>query len=153
MYQLIMRKTSVIALLSAMVLVGSLMGCKKTSTPPVSELIAKVWTASKVEENNVTVYTKGGTANVRDYTKFKLDLSKPPAVSYTDYDGANTFVGQYAVPDDQTLNLTNLNPAPSDGPSISFTINSIDDNNLVITSKTTRLKTGGTINKYTLTSP
>lgn len=151
MYQLIMRKTSVIALLSAMVLVGSLMGCKKTSTPPVSELIAKVWTATKVEENNVTVYTKGGTTNVRDYTKFKLDLSKAPTASYTEYEG-NTFVGQYAVPDDQTLNLTNLNPPPSDGPAISFTINSIDDNNLVITKTKGSLKTGGTINKYTLTS-
>ncbi|CAN5385498.1 hypothetical protein BH09BAC4_BH09BAC4_35420 [soil metagenome] len=134
-----------------MVLVGSLMGCKKTSTPPVSELIAKVWTATKVEENNVTVYTKGGTTNVRDYTKFKLDLSKAPTASYTEYEG-NTFVGQYAVPDDQTLNLTNLNPPPSDGPAISFTINSIDDNNLVITKTKGSLKTGGTINKYTLTS-
>ncbi|GAB4036617.1 hypothetical protein GCM10028774_29370 [Spirosoma jeollabukense] len=127
------------------------MGCKKTSTPPVSELIAKVWTATKVEENNVTVYTKGGTSNVRDYTKFKLDLSKAPTASYTEYEG-NTFVGQYAVPDDQTLNLTNLNPPPSDGPTIPFTINSIDDNTLVITKTKGSLKTGGTINKYTLTS-
>ncbi|WP_093830181.1 hypothetical protein [Spirosoma endophyticum] len=146
-----MRKTSVIALLSAMVLVGSLTGCKKTSTPPVSELIAKVWTATKVEEDNVTVYIKGGASNIRDYAKFKLDLSKPPAVSYTEYDG-NTFVGQYAVPDDQTLSLTNLNPPPSDGPAVSFTINSIDDNNLVITRTKGSLKTGGKINKYTLTS-
>ena len=135
-----------------MVLVGSLLGCKKTPTPPVSELIAKVWTASKVEENNVTVYTRGATTQIRDYSKFKLDLSKPPAVSYTEYEG-NTFVGQYAVPDDQTLNLTNLNPALSDGPSVSFTINAIDDNNLVITKTKGSLKTGGTVNKYTLTSP
>jgi len=153
MYQLIMRKTSVIALLSAILLVGSLLGCKKSSPPPVSERIAKVWTASKVEENNVTVYTKGGTSNVRDYTKFQLDLSKSPAVSYTEWD-ANKFVGQYTVPNDQTLVLSNLNPSPTgDNGTITYTINSIDDSNLVLTRTTASLKTGGTTNKYTLTSP
>lgn len=90
---------------------------------------------------------------MRDYTKFKLDLSASPAARYTEYDG-NLFTGQYSVPNDQTLTLTNLNPSPTgDNGTVSFTINSIDDSNLVLTRTTTSLKTGGKINKYTLTSP
>ncbi|WP_461107982.1 hypothetical protein [Spirosoma koreense] len=150
-----MRKTSVTTLLSAIVLVGLFAGCKKTSTPPVSELIAKVWTASKVEENNVTVYTRGATSQIRDYSNFKLDLSKSPSVSYTEYE-KTTFVGQYTVPSDNKLVLSNLNPPPSGSNpvgTVEFTINSIDDNNLKITGTSNNLKTGGTINVYTLTSP
>ena len=147
-----MRQSPSTALLSTFLLVSLLMGCKKPATPPVLERTAKVWTASKVVEDNVTVYTKGGTTQIRDYSKFRLDLSRPPAVSYTEYEG-NTFVGQYSIPDDQSLSLTNLNPPLSDGPAVSFTINLIDDNNLVITKTKTSLKTGCKINKYTLTSP
>ena len=149
-----MRKTSVITLLSAIVLVGLFAGCKKTPPTPVSDLIAKVWTVSKVEENSVTVYTRAGSnANVRDYSKFKLDLSKPPAVTYTEYEGS-TFSGQYAVPSDTRLVLSNLNPQPtgSNG-TVEYTINSIDENNLKLTRTTASPKTGGTVNVYTLTNP
>lgn len=148
-----MRKTSLIAYLSATLFVGLLMGCKGDKTPPVSERIAKIWTARSVDENSVTVYTKGGASNVRDYSKFTLNLSSAPTVNYTEFDG-NTFVGQYSVPTDTRLVLTNLSPSPSGtNGSIEFTINSISDNELVITRTTTSQKTGGTINKYTLTTP
>ena len=148
-----MRKTSVIALLLATVFVGLLTGCKKSPPPPVSELIAKVWTVSKVEENNVTVYTRGAASNVRDYSNFKLNLSSPPSVSYTEYD-KNTFNGQYTVPSDTRLVLSNLNPQPtgSNG-TVEFTINSIDESNLKLTGTTPSPKTGNTTNVYTLTSP
>lgn len=148
-----MRNTHFILFVSALTLFSLVMGCKSKKVAPVSERIAKIWTASKVEANGTTIYTKGGTTNVFDYKNFKLDLSSPPTVRWTELDGSLVFVGQYSLPDDKTLQLTNLNPVPSDGASITFTINSIDDNNLNLTRKTSSLKTGGTINTYSLTNP
>ncbi|MVM40072.1 hypothetical protein GO730_24695 [Spirosoma sp. HMF3257] len=148
-----MRKTYFVAFLSVLTLFSLLMGCKGNKVAPVSERIAKVWTASKVDENSTTVYTKGGTNNIRNYTGFKLDLSAAPTVKYTEYDG-NTFTGQYSLPDDNTLKLTNLNPSPTgDNGTITFTINSIDDSNLKLTRTTASQKTGNTTNVYTLTNP
>ncbi|QMW02409.1 hypothetical protein [Spirosoma foliorum] len=149
-----MRKTYSIAFLSVLTLFSLLvMGCGGSKVAPVSERIAKVWTASKVDENSTTVYTKGGTTNIRNYTSFKLDLSSPPTVVYTEFDG-NKFTGQYSLPDDNTLKLTNLNPSPTgDNGTITFTINSIDDSNLKLTRTTASQKTGNTTNVYTLTNP
>lgn len=148
-----MRKTTLITFLSVTVLVGLLMGCGGTKTPPVSERIAKVWSARTVDENSVTVYTKGGTSNVRDYAKFKLDLSAAPTVKYTEFDG-NLFTGQYSVPSDTRLVLTNLNPSPTGANgTVEFTINSISDTELVLTRTTASQKTGNTTNKYTLSNP
>lgn len=154
MQQLTMRKTSVIVLLLATVLVGILAGCKKESPPPVSELIAKNWTASKVEENSVTVYNRSSTtANIRDYSKFRLNLSSPPTANYTDWDGIQS-TGKYSVPTDQRLVITDMTPQlTGTNGTIEFTINSIDENNLKITRTAASPKTGNTINVYTLTSP
>lgn len=152
-----MRKTLVISLFSTLALIGLLTNCKKPSTPPVSELIAKVWTVSKVESNGTTVYTRGGSTNAVDYSNFRLDLSTGTTVKYTEFD-KNVFNGNYTLPSDTQLTLTNLNPAPTGtGPNgsgtISFTINAIDENNLKITRTTTSVKTGNTTNVYTLTNP
>ena len=150
-----MRKTHYIPFLSLFILLGALMGCSGNKPAPVSERIAKIWTASKVDENKITVYTRGGASNVRNYTAFKLDLSQAPTVRFTDFDG-NTFVGKYSLPSDTRLVLTDLNPAPTsptNSTTIEFTINSIDDNNLSLSRTTTSLKTGGTLNDYTLTNP
>ncbi|WP_080059530.1 hypothetical protein [Spirosoma aerolatum] len=150
-----MRKTYFIGFFSVVSVFSLLMGCKGNKVAPVSERIAKIWTASKVDENSTTVYTKGATSNIRDYSKFSLDLSKAPTVVYKDYDGATvSFTGQYSLPDDNTLKLTNLNPAPTGtNGTITFTINSIDDNNLKLTRTDVSQKTGGTTNVYTLTNP
>ncbi len=148
-----MRTTHFTAFLSIVALFTVLTGCGGKKVPPVSERIAKVWTASKVDENKVTVYTKGGTANVRNYTTFKLDLSKAPTVQYTEYDG-NTFVGKYSVPTDTRLVLNDLTPSPTGANgTIEFTINSIDDNTLSLSRTTASQKTGGTTNDYSLTNP
>ena len=157
MQQFTMRKTLVISLFSTLALIGLLTNCKKTSTPPVSELIAKVWTVSKVEANGTTVYTRGGTSNVQDYSNFRLDLSTGNTVKYTEFD-KSVFNGQYTLPSDTQLTLINLNPAPTGTGSngsgtISYVINSIDESNLKITRTTASVKTGGTTNVYTLTSP
>ncbi|WP_461096553.1 hypothetical protein [Spirosoma luteolum] len=149
-----MRKTSFVTFLSVWVLVGLLMSCGGSKTPPVSERIAKIWTARIVEENTSTVYTRGGTTNIRPtYSNFKLDLSSPPTVKLTEFDG-NTFVGQYSLPTDQQVTLTALQPAPTGtNGTITFTINSLSDTELVLTRTTTSQKTGGTTNKYTLSNP
>lgn len=148
-----MRKTSVIVLLLVTVFIGSLTGCKKESAQPVSELIAKNWTLSKVEENNVTVYTRGATGNVRDYSKFRFNLSSSPTANYADWDGVST-TGKYTVPTDTRLVLSDMTPQlTGTNGTIEFTINSIDENNLKITRTTGSSKTGNTINIYTLTNP
>lgn len=148
-----MRKTSVIVLLLATVFVGLVTGCKKPSAPPVSELIAKVWTVSKVEENGATVYTRGATGNIRDYSKFRLNLSSSPTANYADWDGVST-TGKYTLPTDTRLVLTDMTPQlTGTNGTIEFTINSIDENNLKITRTTTSPKTGNSINIYTFTNP
>jgi uncharacterized membrane protein len=154
MQQLTMRKTSFIAFFAVVALINLLTGCGKKKVAPVSERIAKVWTARIVEENSATVYTRGATANVRNYTSFKLDLSKPPVATYTEFDN-NTFTGQYSIPSDTRLLLTNLNPVPSGATSgsIEFTIVSLTDTELKITRTTPSLKTGNTTNTYTLSNP
>ena len=150
-----MRKTYYTASLAVTALFVLLMGCKGNSPAPVRERIAKVWTASRVDESSVTVYTRGGTSNVRPtYANWKLDLSNFPTVVYTEWDGT-VFRGQCSLPDDNTLVLTGLNPPPtgSTNATLTFTINSIDDSNLKITGTAGSAKTGGTTNAYTLTNP
>lgn len=150
-----MRKTSFTAFLSIIALFLAFTGCKKTKTPPVSERVAKVWTARVVNHSSSTVYTRGGTSNVQPgYSNFKLDLSSPPTVRYTEYDG-NTFVGQYSVPSDDRIVLTALNPAPSGetNGTIEFSITGISDTELKLSRSTASQKTGGTINDYTLSNP
>ncbi|GAB3247382.1 hypothetical protein GCM10027347_02950 [Larkinella harenae] len=134
-------------------IVTILTGCKQNKVKPMSERIAKAWTAQKVEENNVVVYTKGGTSNVRPgYSQYSLDLSNPPAVVIKQVDGF-TSTGQYEVQGDTKLILKNLSPAPTDGATIEFNIGSATDNSLEITRTTADRKTGGTTNKYTLSNP
>ncbi|MCX6213654.1 hypothetical protein [Spirosoma sp.] len=148
-----MRKIHYIAFLSVVTLISALIGCKSNKPAPVSERIAKAWSASKVDEGTVTVYTKGGTANVRNYGSFKLDLSQAPTVRYTEFDG-NVFVGKYSVPSDNRLVLTDLTPSPTGANgTIEFVINSIDDSSVTLTRTTTSQKTGNTTNVYTLTNP
>lgn len=150
-----MRKTHYIASLAITSLFVLFMGCKGNSPIPVRERIAKVWTASRVDANGTQVYTRGGTSNIQPaYTNWKLDLSNPPNVTYTEVDGTK-FVGQYSLPDDNTLVLTGLTPPPtgSTNSTLTFTISSIDDNNLKLTATANSPKTGGTLNVYTLTNP
>lgn len=149
-----MKKTTFIALTYLLGLFVFVSGCKKTPTPPVSERIAKIWSAKTVDENQTTVYTRGGTSNVRPgYSSFKLDLSSATAATLVEYTG-ETFKGQWSVPTDTKLVLSNLNPQPTGtNGTIEFTINSLTDTELSITRTSGSSKTGGTINKYGLTNP
>lgn len=148
-----MKTNTGIAFLLTLTVIMLLTGCKGNQPAPVAERIAKIWTAQKVDYNNATVYTKGGTGNVANYASFKLDLSKAPTVTYTEFDG-NTFTGQYSVPADDRLVLTSLNPAPTGtNGTIEFKITNLSDNSVTLTRTTPSQKTGNTTNVYTLTNP
>lgn len=131
----------------------ALTSCGNETAEPASDRLKKVWTAQTVRENTTLVYTKGATGNVRNYGPFRLDLSNPPAVSFTDWDGL-TFTGQYELPSDTRLLLKSLNPQPTGtNGTIEFTINSVSDNQLDLTRTSTSPKTGGSTNQYVLTNP
>lgn len=148
-----MKKNTLFAFLSMLTVLALLTGCNGNKVAPVSERIAKNWSAQKVDENSATVYTKGASTNVRNYSGFRLDLSKAPTVTFTDFDG-NTFTGQYSVPADDRLVLTNLTPAPTGtNGTIEFKISNLSDNSVTLTRTTPSQKTGNTTNVYTLSIP
>jgi hypothetical protein len=121
---------------------------------PVSERIAKIWTASSVKENSTEVYKTGGTTNTKPgYSTYKLDLSAPPAVVIREIDGG-TYTGTYTVTA-TTLSIKGLTPQPTGtGGSLDFTITTLSDDgkSLVLTATTPYPKTGNTTNTYTLIS-
>lgn len=133
-----------------------LSGCKD-KTKPLSERIAKAWTAETVNQDNTTVYTRGASSNiVPGYSGYKLTLSVESGVNKATMVEFNndSFVGTWELDGDTKLILKNLVPQPTGtGGTIQFTINSIDDSKLVITRLDASKKTGDTINKYTLTNP
>ncbi|WP_019988204.1 hypothetical protein [Rudanella lutea] len=149
-----MKKTSLSALFCLLAFVTLLTGCGKPKTAPVSERIAKAWTARKVDENSTTVFTAGGANNVRPgYTNFRLDLSQSPNVTLVEFDG-NRFSGQWEVQGDNRLILKNLTPQPTGtNGTIEFTITNLGDTEVVLTRTTASQKTGGTVNVYTLKNP
>lgn len=134
-----------------------LVGCiedHKNTTPQILAQLAKKFSAQSVDENNITVYTKGGASNIRPgYNKLLLDLTGPGA-TFRDFDN-NTFVARvWTVTDNNKLTLTDLDPQPSGTNGvIEFSITSISDSQVVLTRLAASEKTGGQIVKYTLTTP
>ena len=128
-------------------------GCKKPP-PPLSERIAKPWTAETVREGSATVYTRGAANNtVAGYTNFRLTLNSTGTATLTEFDN-NTFTGQWELIGDTRLVLKNLNPQPTGtAGTIEYTINAVEDFKLTLTRTTASAKTGGTINQYVLTNP
>lgn len=130
--------------------------CNKTSLSKVDtiiEKVKKVWIVLSVKEDGNNVYTQGGASNIKlGYSKFVLDLSKPPAVTLIEVDGI-TFTGIYEIVGETKLILKNLSPAPNGtNGTIEFTIKKIDDTQFELTRETTNPKTGGTSNTYILTT-
>nr|MBZ1357635.1 hypothetical protein [Dyadobacter fermentans] len=131
-------------------------GCKK-KVAPVSERIAKAWTAESVKHGATVVYTRGGSGNIEAaYSGFRLTLTNTggtKTVSLTDVDG-KTFTGNWDLEGDTKLVLTNLTPQPTgSGGKLEFTISGLEDSRVVLTRLTASPKTGNTINEYTLTNP
>lgn len=127
--------------------------CKK-DPPPLSERIAKAWAAETVREGSTVVFTKGGAGNTKPgYSNFKLVLSSSGTATLTEVDG-NVFTGQWELNGDSRLILKNLNPQPTGtSGTIEFTISSFEDTMMTLTRTTSSVKTGGTINQYTLSAP
>jgi len=144
-YSLIWCTVLVFALMTA--------GCK-SKVKPLSERIAKAWTAESVKEGTVVVYTRGGSTNTRPaYSGFRLTLTSPSTVTYTEFDGT-TFTGTWALSGDTKLILSALTPPPTgSGGTLEFTIVSVEDTKLVLKRVTASPKTGNSINEYTLTNP
>ena len=153
-----MKKTHY-ALLFSLTVLTLLAGCGKTPVTPVSDLIKKNWTPKTVTENGTAKYTFGATSNpTPGYSKFVLNLSSPPAVTWTTIDASGmsyTFTGTYALSsDNKTITLSGLTPIPtgSNG-TVSFTITSVTDSELVLARTTADPKTGNSNNIYTLKNP
>ncbi len=133
------------------------MGCKK-DPPPLSERIAKNWSASTVKHGNTVVYEKTGTGNTADYSGFRISLAAGFTVTFVEVNG-DTFNGQWELIGNNTLRLKNLSstsdqkpPTGSNG-TIDFTINQITDTTLDLTRVTDNPKTGNTRNQYVLSNP
>jgi hypothetical protein len=126
-------------------------GKKADAIVPLSDKIKKVWTADLVKEGGATVYTKGGSSNIKPgYSQFKLDLSSAASVTLVEVDG-NTFSGTWELQNDTKLVLKNLSPVPTGtGGVLEFTISSASESNLNISRTSQNLKTGNSLNDYLL---
>lgn len=144
-------KKSVVRLL----LLAALVGCQPKSVAPITDLLRKVWLAQTVKENDVLVYTKGASGNVKPgYTNFRLDLSQPGSVSLRDIDGRQ-LVGTWTVStDNKRLLLDNLNPKPTNTGSIIeyYILPTPGGQNLDLERTAESRKTGNSVNQYRLIS-
>jgi hypothetical protein len=131
-----------------------LLSCGKTAVTPLSERIAKAWTASIVKEGGTVVYTKGQTSIRSGYSNFRLNLSSTNSATLTEFDG-NTFTGTWALStDEKTLTLSGLSPQPTGtGGVIAYSISTFEDTKIQMVRTTASQKTGNTINDYTLVNP
>lgn len=147
-----MRKISVFV---AMVVIAGIavLACKP-KVAPLSERIAKAWLPEAVKEGTATVYVKDGTNNSKPgYSSFRLTLGSGNVVNYVEFDNT-TFTGKWELQGDKLLRLKELTPEPTETDGvIEFTINQIEDKKLVITRTKASMKTGNTINSYTLYIP
>ena len=147
-------KKSFLSILFSAALALVLFSCGKTSVTPLSERIAKAWTASIVKEGGTVVYTKGLTSSKPGYSNFRLSLSSTNTATLTEFDG-NTFTGTWALStDEKTLTLSGLSPQPTGtGGVIAYTITTFEDTKIQMVRTTASQKTGNTINDYTLVNP
>lgn len=145
-------------ILSLVLLLGFIaMGCRK-DPPPLSERIAKNWSANIVKHGNTVVFEKTNSSNTADYSGFRISLAAGFTVTFVELNG-DTFNGQWELIGNNTLRLKNLSsttnqkpPTGSNG-TIDFTINGITDTSLDLTRVTDNPKTGNTRNQYVLSNP
>lgn len=151
-----MKKTQYTLLITLSAFFYILTGCKKEEPAvPVADRIKNSYVAASVNEGTATVYTSGGTSNTKPgYSQFRLNLSNPPAVTYTAVDGT-VFTGTYTVVGDNQIVLSGLTssagqPTGTNG-TITFTISDLGDGSAPTLTRTTAdPKTGNTTNVYKL---
>jgi len=120
----------------------------------VSDIITnKSWKTLRVQEGSVTVYQDGRSDNIYPgYRNCQLAFTGQK-VKFTEYTG-EVFDGDWTVLDNSSrtyLSLLNLTPPPTNsGGTVEFEVNSFSDTQLVITATKPNLKTGNSINVYTL---
>jgi hypothetical protein len=145
-----MNKLNKLFLLFALTGLFLMNGCKKKDEPkPTTEVIAKSWKTSQVKESGVIVYSSSATTNTRDYSKFKLVFTAT-GVTLNEFDNTQ-FIGKWALSSNNTvLDLTGLNPVPTDGASIQYTGVTVSETELKLTRVGTNSKTGKSNVEYTL---
>jgi hypothetical protein len=147
---------SITLLLLVIVTLVQISGCKKsgTSSKPISEILRAIFFAQQVKHDNTVVYTKGAASNtVSGYSKFRMDLSSTTSVTFTDFDGT-TFNGTYNL-SGGSLVLSGLTPVPTgSGGTITFNVVSFQESpaQVVLSRAGSSVKTGNTLNEYTLTT-
>lgn len=133
--------------------IGLMSRCKK-APQPLSEQIAKVWSAQTVREGSTLVYTKGAANNPKPaYDRFRLDLSSATAARLTEFDGT-AFSGTWELVNDKTLILKGLTPQPTGtNGSLEYSVQAASTTELKLSRTTASPKTGGTVNDYNLITP
>ncbi|WP_420146647.1 hypothetical protein [Spirosoma sp.] len=138
-------------------LVGSLLTfgqCKRSEPAPALDDtvdVLKSWKAAEVKEGTTVVYKADAQSNIyAGYAKYKL-LFAADKVTYTEFTG-EVFTGSWSV-DTGTRKLTfhSLSPVPygTDG-LIEFELLGWQPEQLIIRRTTGNVKTGNTVNEYTL---
>ncbi len=120
---------------------------------PLSERIAKAWVAQSVKHDNTLVYEKGSSSgSAPGYSGYLLILGTDNSVTLTELDGT-TFTGKWELQGETRLILKDLGPEQptGSGGKLEYTIKTIEDNKLVLLSVSPSIKTGNTVNEYSLT--
>lgn len=116
-------------------------------------LIDKSWKAFRVQEGSITVFQAGESSSIYPgYQNYQLVFtgSKAKLTEYTN----EVFAGDWTVSENGArtyLTLQNLNPAPTNsGGRLEFEVTSFSDTGLVLAATRSNLKTGNSLNVYTL---
>ena len=128
--------------------------CRKTVDEVSKQSFFKgVFKAKEVKEGNTVVYRDGSTNNIiAGYANYRIVFSVTNAtqnVKIIEYNG-DTFNGVWSYNEATfTLTFSQLTPRPASGSYI-FNVQSASADGLVLVNVTPNLKTGETINTYTL---
>lgn len=126
-------------------------GCQPKAAEPAS--VGKIWKALSVKQNGTIVYAEGATTNTKPgYQMFRLDLTAPDQVYFTDLDGRKTEGIWSLSTDNKRLILENLTPPPSESTgNIEFYIVATPtDKELSLKRTNESRKTGNSVNEYVL---
>lgn len=125
--------------------------CKKDEAKPMSESIRRVWKAKKVKQNDFVVYEHGVASNaIPGYINFRLNLSDPSKVILIEFND-DRFNGEWELVGTQQLILSSLIPEPTfSGGTINYSLQVVNEDEIILTQSTPSIKTGNTINEYTL---
>lgn len=138
-------------------LVGSLLTfgqCKRPEPAPMfddSVDVLKSWKAREVKEGATVVYKADAQSNIyAGYAKYKL-IFDADKVTYTEFTG-EVFTGRWSIDTGmRKLTFHSLNPMPyGTNGLIEFELLTWQSEQLILRRTTGNVKTGNTINEYTL---